>query len=183
MTTASLPRIEATRAKYRPDHVRWLFIGEAPPDSVDRFFYYEHVPAQDSLFLSLMRVLYPSDCGAADPKVLRSKKPALLARFRSDGCYLEDATPAPLPDQNPNQKQKVLRANLPGLLGRLEPLRHDSPKVFLISSNVYTICAGPLREDAWDVRNNQAVPFPGSSGQTKFCAVMSRLLTDNGWRG
>lgn len=42
------------RKKYRPHNIRVVFIAEAPPCALDRFFYFEDVKKQDSLFLEIM---------------------------------------------------------------------------------------------------------------------------------
>ena len=53
-------KIIEARSRYRPDVVERLLIAEAPPDSLDRFFYYEDVRSADYLFLGVTQVLYPT---------------------------------------------------------------------------------------------------------------------------
>ncbi len=180
MTTAPLHRIEEARARYAPAHVRWLFIAEAPPRSPERFFYYGNVPTGDSLFLTLMRTLYPQDYAALDAAVLRAQKPAILSRFRDEGCFLEDASSAPI-QGSPSSKKRALRAALPSLLERLEPLRENHPKVVLISATVYEVSSAALKRAQWNVLNEEAVPFPGSGQQARFRDIVARLLLANGW--
>lgn len=57
--TQILERLEKARMKYKPDIVKYLLIAEAPPDSIERFFYYEDVTEHDYLFLRVIGVLYP----------------------------------------------------------------------------------------------------------------------------
>lgn len=52
-------QLEAARLKYEPLIVKFLLIAEAPPDSIDRFFYYENVHQHDYLFLGIAQSLYP----------------------------------------------------------------------------------------------------------------------------
>jgi hypothetical protein len=49
------------RNKYKPSHIRVLPIAEAPPCALERFFYFEDVKKQDSLFLEIMGILYPRE--------------------------------------------------------------------------------------------------------------------------
>jgi hypothetical protein len=41
---------EAAAALYRPQRVRLLLVAEAPPSALNRYFYFEDVRDQDSLF-------------------------------------------------------------------------------------------------------------------------------------
>jgi hypothetical protein len=54
MTTGTADEARARRAeaaaRYRPKAVRLLLVAEAPPSALDRYFYFEDVPEQDSLF-------------------------------------------------------------------------------------------------------------------------------------
>lgn len=175
----SLDRIAEARAAYRPDHIRWLFIAEAPPAAPERFFYFHPVHTQDSLFLTMMRTLYPSDYADMDAKELRRIKPDALARFRDDGCFLEDASSEPMTGESPKEEQ--LRRARPALLERLEELREDDPKVVLISATVYAVCRRALKEAGWNVLNKESIPFPGSGQQRKFRDKMNALLAENGW--
>ena len=180
MSSAPLQRIQEARARYRPDHVRWSFIAEAPPSSPERFFYYENVATGDSLFLTTMRTLCPQEYGALDAGVMRAHKAEILARFRDDGCFLEDASATPV-QGGPSAKKRMLRDALPSLLERLEPLRADKPKVVLISATVYEVCLHAVKRAGWSVLNEEAVPFPGSGQQVRFREAMTRLLSASGW--
>jgi hypothetical protein len=37
-----LKQLESARNKYKPEVIKKLIVGEAPPDSIDRFFYFEY---------------------------------------------------------------------------------------------------------------------------------------------
>jgi hypothetical protein len=54
---------EQAAAKYRPAHTSVLFIAESPPSSDERYFYFEHVSLRDSLWVELMKAIYPIDFG------------------------------------------------------------------------------------------------------------------------
>ena len=57
--TQLLKQLEKARLKYRPDRVKYLLIAEAPPDNINRFFYYDDVREHDYLFLGVAQALYP----------------------------------------------------------------------------------------------------------------------------
>jgi hypothetical protein len=59
MTKEDMAKIENARLKYKPDLITILLIAEAPPDSLDRFFYYKNVRKGDYLFLGITEAIYP----------------------------------------------------------------------------------------------------------------------------
>jgi hypothetical protein len=79
----SLRKREALRRKYRPDQVRILFVGEAPPVS-GRFFY-----RGDSGLYRAVRDTFI----AAFPSL---RKEEFLEQFRTFGCYLVDLCGGPV---------------------------------------------------------------------------------------
>jgi hypothetical protein len=44
--------------KNKPEEVEWLLIAKAPPEALNRFFYFENVTEQDSLFTETMKVVW-----------------------------------------------------------------------------------------------------------------------------
>src|SRR5258708_38051662 len=102
-----LERFEEAAKRYRPHPLRLLFIAEAPPAfKVNRLFYFTGLRDGDTLFLEMMKVLYPSavgyDEGAFRPgysaKQMRLGKQELLRKFQNDGYQLIDAYEEPMPD-------------------------------------------------------------------------------------
>ncbi|RYZ57558.1 MAG: hypothetical protein EOO14_10835, partial [Chitinophagaceae bacterium] len=90
-------KYSVARNKYKPRRIETLLIAEAPPDSLDRFFYFEDVKRQDSLFLEIMGVLYPDQkqrylASGRDTAV----KEELLETFKEDGFWLLDLSEVPL---------------------------------------------------------------------------------------
>jgi hypothetical protein len=82
-------------AKYRPrGETRVLFIAEAPPNSIERYFYFEDVEKGDWLWIGLMKALYALDW--KETKEERKRKRWWLARFCSDGFQLIDAVTEPI---------------------------------------------------------------------------------------
>ncbi len=68
-------QFEKARLKYKPKQIKYLLIAETPPklDS-DRFFYFENVDRQDSLFLETMKLLYLDRAENIDTKTIRKNK-------------------------------------------------------------------------------------------------------------
>ena len=84
------------RNKYKPSHINRLLITEAPPCNLDRYFYFEDVKKQDSLFLEIMGVLYPD----RKQRYLKVGRPMegkieLLEMFKEDGYLLLDLYEVP----------------------------------------------------------------------------------------
>ena len=114
---------ELARNKYRPDHIELLFIAEAPPaNDSRRFFYFVPVDIGDTLFLEMMKVLYPKKAkfveydGNGKPgfnaKQVRNRKAEFLEKFKRDGFYLIDAVDEPMP-KNATTKMKEERSAVP----------------------------------------------------------------------
>src|SRR5260370_33143610 len=79
--------VEATRARFRPDKIMTLFVGEAPPDS-DKFFYLGKNP-----MLSYTRKAIEQALGADGADI--------LDRFKALGWVLDDLSLPPV-DNLPN---------------------------------------------------------------------------------
>lgn len=159
---------EATRArrrrqraarKYRPDHVKLLLVAEAPPAALDRYFYFEHVPTQDSLFRYVVRSILK-----AEPT--RRNKAELLGELRDRGVYLIDLKLDPVDG-------KLIAMEVPGLVRRVRAL--DPDKVIVIKSSVYDLVREPLVDAGLPIIDER-VPFPGSGQQRRFEEAFARAL-------
>lgn len=121
---ASLAR-ERLRKRYRPDRVRILFVGEAPPAS-GRFFY----QADSGLYRALRDTFI-----SAFPNL---QKAHFLESFKTLGCYLVDLCRRPVDRMDRNARQRVCLAGEASLNRSLRQLR---PKIVVtvvrsISRNV-----------------------------------------------
>ncbi len=67
-------QIEKARERYKPDVIKYILVAEAPPESLDRFFYFLNVKSSDWLFLGVMQTLYPLQ---KDKYILRKRDSAL----------------------------------------------------------------------------------------------------------
>src|ERR1700710_1030715 len=89
-------RYAKARNKFKPRQITTLLIAEGPPNNLDRYFYFEDVKTQDSLFLEIMGVLYPDQ----KKRYLASGRDALLKEellenFKEDGYWLMDLAEVP----------------------------------------------------------------------------------------
>jgi hypothetical protein len=171
---------EASR-KYRPTPIRLLFIAEAPPAlKFGRFFYFASLTNGDTLFLEMMKVLYPSDTGFVDyddnrkpdfdAKRVRQSKAELLKKFKRDGFYLIDALERPMPeDADTTTKKRMICQVLPELRKKVRRLSSDGgAPVILIGSLTYSVCAVALRKDGLRVLNDGMINHPARGGQKLF---------------
>ena len=144
-------RRQVAAGKYRPDQVRLLLVGEAPPAADERYFYFEDVPSHDWLFLGVAEVLL----GRKPP---RAEKAACLTRLQGMGFFLIDLSLDPA-DNTP------LRSFVPDLLARCRAL---APKrIILIKATVFDVAYHPLRSAGHPVVN-QRVYFPSTGRQLEF---------------
>ena len=108
---ASVAR-EYLRRRYRPDHVRIMFVGEAPPAS-GRFFY-----QADSGLYRAVRDTFIS----ALPNL---EKARFLESFRALGCYLVDLCGQPVDHMDRKERQRVCLAGEASLSRTLRQLRPE----------------------------------------------------------
>jgi hypothetical protein len=173
--------------KYRPDAVRILFIAEAPPTyESKRFFYFTDVRRQDTLFLEMMKTLYPAEVGFShnrfgsgfSSQAMRARKHELLNQFKVDGYYLIDACEQPMPRGASNTlKTSLMRKALPALKNKLARL--GGPKtigVLLIGAVTYAVCADALKADGVRIVNTEAINHPARGGQILFRSKLLRAL-------
>jgi len=156
-------------AKYKPRQVKTLLIGEAPPCNLDRFFYFEDVKKQDSLFLEIIGVLYPDK----KQKYLKSGRPTegkseLLEMFAEDGYLLIDLYDVPV-DSGTDEEA------IASLLARLEKLVDKTTPIVLIKTNVFDLCYPVLKAKGYNVINER-LPFPGSGQQKVFRDKFAAIL-------
>jgi hypothetical protein len=137
--------------KYRPERVRLLLVAEAPPDSEDRYFYFEHVREQDSLFRYVAQ-------GILGYKPDRIRKPSALSELRDRGVFLIDASEDPLDGRE-------LRADANEVIDRCRSL--EPRAIILIKTNVYDDLFAPMVGAGLPVVDKR-MPFPGSGRQKQF---------------
>jgi hypothetical protein len=173
--------------RYRPDPVRLLFIAEAPPAfRVHRLFYFTGLTNGDTLFLEMMKVLYPAEVGFAGEcfqpgfsvQQMRHNKESLLRRFQADGYFLIDACEQPMPDRaTTSAKMQLMKSALPALQQRLERLlQPPEVPIILIGGVTYAVCAAVLRHSGWNILNRAMINHPARGNQLLFRAKLSATL-------
>ena len=77
-----------------PRRTRVLFVAEAPPLSLERYFYFEEVRNGDWLWIALMKELFPVEWGETSKE--RKRKREWLAKFKENGYLLIEAVEEPI---------------------------------------------------------------------------------------
>jgi hypothetical protein len=186
-----LERFEEAAKRYRPHPLRLLFIAEAPPAfKVNRLFYFTGVRDGDTLFLEMMKVLYPAEAGYSEGgfhpgysvKQMRYRKPELLRMFQKDGHQLIDAYARPMPDgASAATKTALMRSTLPALRGKVRRLLGKrSVPIILIGGITYSVCAETLQRDGHRVVNETMINHPARGGQKLFRAKLRGALLNAG---
>jgi hypothetical protein len=161
---------ELARRPFKPQPVKLLFITEQPqPVEQHRFFYFEQVRRGDSMFLELMKVLFPEEVAVFEStKALRAEKAYFLNRFKEEGYYLLNASEIPQPNTTQTTRRKALQANLPLLLNYLEQIISTDTPIILISATTHEACYQPLTKAGYKAINEHLLPYPNSGQQINF---------------
>lgn len=167
-------KIQEARNRYLPDNVRCVLIAEAPPESIERFFYYEDVRDHDHLFLGVMEVLYPEDkinylSNHRDKKI----KKQLLERFKNDGFFLLDLFDYPRSFNNKPLAQKVHE-----LVIKLQNLAGDFP-IIIIKASLFDEIHYQLSKSFKNISDIR-IPFPSTGNQAKFRTQFANALVECG---
>jgi hypothetical protein len=173
--------------KYHPAAVRILFVAEAPPAyKSKRFFYFTDLQQQDTLFLEMMKTLYPLEVGYSgnrfrdgfSSRAIRLRKRELLNRFKSDGFYLIDACERPMPHgANTALKAALMQKGLPVLKAKVRRLcGAETAGILLIGAVTYDVCADALRDEGVNVLNKAAINHPARGGQILFRTKLRATL-------
>lgn len=165
-------QLEKARQKYKPEKVKYLLVAEAPPDSVERFFYYDNVLQHDYLFLGISQALYPD----LKQKFLASGrnsqiKNSILLKFQADGFYLLDLSELPL-----SLMTGDLNSQLPALVEKIKMVANKETQIILIKATVYDTAFYYLQQNGFKNVVNIRIPFPGQGGQKRFQIQFNKSL-------
>lgn len=165
--------IEKARENYIPSKIKYLLIAEAPPESLDRFFYFSDVKTDDWLFIGVMQALYPSK----KEEYLRQKrnpilKETLLTQFKDDGFYLIDLLDFPLSFYSEDLENTTY-----DLISKIKLLLDEQTKIILIKVNVYDTAFSVLKSNGFNVIDKRIV-FPSSGGQQNFQVKFNEALKE-----
>ena len=153
-------RRAAAAARYQPARVDLLLVAEAPPESPDRYFYFDDVQAHDTLFRETCRALL-----GREPT---REKRELLTELQKRAAFLIDLKLDPKSAQSED-----LSPHVPDLVARARAL--VPRRVILIKANVFDLAFGPLSEAGLPVVNKR-IPFPGHGHQGRFREKMREAL-------
>lgn len=173
-----LKEIEKARLKYKPNVVKYLLIAEAPPDSIDRFFYFENVRQHDYLFLGVAQALYPKlkTQFITEGRKEETKK-EILEKLQSEGFYLLDLSDLPL-----SLLDGKLQEQLPNLKKKIEEVVENDTKIILIKANVYDLAYPYLVSQGIKNIIDERISFPGQGGQIKFQVEFAEALKEAGYK-
>lgn len=169
----SITKIKKARLKYEPERIKYLLIAEAPPNDVERFFYYEDVKEKDFLFLGVMEVLYP-DLKSKYLLGMRDKqlKKEMLEQFKLDGFYLVDLSDKPLSTTIITKKMTKL------FLAKLDELVDKETKIVLIKINIFEMLFPLINARFEDQVANYRLPFPSSGQQGRFRIMFNDVINN-----
>ena len=166
-------KINEARQKYKPEKVKLLFIAEAPPASLDRFFYYEDVKEKDFLFVELSKVL----CKTDNVHLIRANKAKILQGIKDSGIYLMDLSDTPLTEKgcyDVYAKADMKRRFMEKLAGE-SAVDKATTTIVLIKATVFDYLYNTLKADGYKVCDAR-IPFPSSGQQANFREKMQQVL-------
>lgn len=172
---------QQAREKYRPANIKVLFITEAPPaEERNRYFYYEHVRRGDSLFMEIIKVLFPEEVEAFETvKALRREKTYFLERLQEEGYYLIGAVDEPLPNKSSAARTHIYRENLSALMKEILNLARPNTPIVIISAVVFRAIGETLKASGFRVIHNEIIEFPNSGQQINFRRKLKPLLREH----
>ncbi len=168
-------RLETTREKYKPEKIDLLFVAEAPPNKIERFFYYEDVKEADYLYLGIMKALSEKFC-TMSIKQLRQIKGEVLLLLKQCGIFLMDLCFMPLAYANP-PIAKLHKNDFIKRLEQMDGIAKDNTNIILIKTNVYDCLFKDLKLKGHKVVDKR-IPFPACGQQQIFQNLMHEALSE-----
>jgi hypothetical protein len=160
----------AAAEKYKPNKTHVLFVAESPPQSSDRYFYFENVKRHDWLWIALMKALYPSEWGYAAQE--RPRKPQWLTKFQNSGFRLVDAVKEPISGSH-RRRVALIKAAAPALIDSSDCAGPHS----LIKKSAHEALCQQFREAGLPVVNEEVLPFPAAGQQRSFQIGFCRMVS------
>jgi len=174
---AVLKYFEDLRAAYRPQHIRLLFIGEAPPDPKQhdaRFFYGPTLTRHHYLFLGMMEALY-----GATMDQMAGRKDEWLRRFQRDGFWLLDALNAPAESRKRADRLAALKSAAPDVAERIKAAA-PATGVVLCHPLADEALRAPLRAAGTLLLHESAIPYPLPQARRVFAERLRLALMIGG---
>ncbi len=164
---------------FAPEKTSLLFLAEAPPCSLERYFYFPNVREQDALWVELMKAIYSGQFGEVG--VERYRKMEWLKKFQSDGYRLIDAVKEPFCyGESSTARKKQIKSCLDDIVDEIWEI--NPKQILTIKVTVYDALYQDLRNLGLPVvkdRRLARLPFPGSGRQTEF-QYQFKCLVDSG---
>ncbi len=161
----------------KPDPVRFLLIGESPPDPEDgpiRFFYSPEFRPPENLYVGVVEALLG---GAFDVR----DKPACLAELRRRGWWLLDATDEPVNHRTKRERRAAVRRGFEELRGLLrDPQVRPSVGVVICKASVYKQLANPIRSLGLVVLHDRRIRFPTPLHREHFIGMLREIAEKYG---
>jgi len=150
-------RLQPSPARFKPEAIDLLLVAESPPNSLDRYFYFDDVTEQDSLFRYVSKMILGE---LSD----RSHKSDDLARLRDAGVFLIDVK---------EQPGKPAVSHVGDVVERCRQL--SPPADHSDEGTVYDLVYTALLDAGLPVVDER-IPFPGSGQQKRFEEKFKRAL-------
>jgi hypothetical protein len=158
MASNNMEAVETVRARYRPDRITTLFVGESAPHSGD-FFY-----RGDNAMLSHMRCAVETALGKTDD---------FLKTFKAYGWYLDDLVLTPVNHLTKSERLAKCREAQQSLADRLADYRPEAIVSLLMLIEPFVTAAAI---EAGSNAPRYVVPFPGMGHQGHFKTEMARII-------
>ena len=173
MTLMKFDSYESAADYFAPEKTNLLFLAEAPPSSVERYFYYPNVKTNDWLWIALMRAIYGEQFKEA--KSERGRKMCWLKRFQCDGYRLIDAVKEPFNrGEKPNVRIKRIKSRLDDIVREIQEI-NPNQIVLIRKTTVYKALYQNLKNRDLPVVNAK-LPFPNNGHQQKFQSKFAELV-------
>jgi hypothetical protein len=151
-------RVEAVRARYRPERITTLFVGESAPHS-GKFFY-----IGDTAMLRYMRRAVERALGEGDD---------FLETFKAYGWYLDDLVLTPVNKLAKSERKAKCLGARNSLADRIAEYKPEAIVSVLLFIKPFVDEAARI---AGSDAPRYAVPFPGMGQQARFQAAMASLI-------
>jgi hypothetical protein len=159
VTNEDMEAVEAARARFRPERITTLFVGESAPFSGD-FFYY----GSSAMTRHMQRVVEASLGGGGGD---------FLERFKAYGWYLDDLVLTPVNDLRGSLRKAKWLGAQGSLADRIAEYRPLAIVSLLLSIRSIVDDAATA---AGSTAPRFAVPFPGMGQQMRFRTAMTLII-------
>jgi hypothetical protein len=156
----------------KPERVRYLLIGESPPDPQGgpiRFFYHPEYRKPDNLYVGIVTALYGAVVDLDD-------KRRHLARLKGEGWWLVDAVDYPINLKSDSVRRRAIREEFPALQDvLLRPDVQSAVGAIICMPRVFEELAGRIQGLGLSILHEQPIPFPLGKGHPAFLHALRQI--------